>query len=477
MAPARPPATDSVSGFLALWICGGLAAGLILSRLALRKLRGHAFTPGDAWVAVALVFNGLRMVCDYYTNKYGTPLGMAVLHAAVPTSRAYSAGSMTAQKQSDLILAGKLMVVARISIVVVLWSLKMAVLDMLKTLLRKIRCERMILGVMYTALASTFLATILSVYLECNDFKLNWTLFPDAEKCSYDAAWIITYEMGNIITDTLLFFFLVFLIFRASISARERIRLSIFGLSVVLIAVEILRLVDGLPFTDSLLNRVAWGSIEVAIAAAVATLPTIYVLLRPRSKDRPKKRGTTTKKDPGRSAVVANPLGDVNHRASSPQHEGTWDSLAVWDGSTSTEIDAHNDTHKLVSCNSIRGSISGPVSLDGGNSDTWPIPRQACRNAFLTSRPCSRASAMMEAIDDDHDDGGGDAGSEWNELEETDTRAEDVSSPELDELETCGGIFVATEISREVHRVWWDHAQRPRIVTIPPRAKVDRSPV
>lgn len=56
--------TDGASGTLALWICNGLAAGLILARLALRKQRRRAFTPGDAWVAVALVFNGSRSELD-----------------------------------------------------------------------------------------------------------------------------------------------------------------------------------------------------------------------------------------------------------------------------------------------------------------------------------------------------------------------------------------------------------------------------
>lgn len=281
--------------------------------------------------------------------------------------------------------------------------------------------------------------------------------------------------MGNIITDTLLLFLLVFLIVRASISRAERVRLCISGLGAILIAVEIMRLVEGLPFTDILLNRIVWGSIEVAIAASVATLPTIYVLLRSRFEGRPKKSGKTRKKAPVGSAVAANPVGAINHRTPSPQHGDTWDSLAVWDGSTSTEIDAHDIAHKLMPHNSTRGSITGPVSPYGGSRDSWPLSRPTFRNAFITSRSCSRVSARMRTADDECDD----APSGWIELRETDTRAMagDASSPEPDDLETrSGGIFVATEISQEVHRVW-DLAQRPRIVTIPRRAKLDRSMV
>lgn len=53
-------APDSTPGTLALWISNGLVASLILARLALRKQSRRAFTPGDAWVAVALVLDGLR---------------------------------------------------------------------------------------------------------------------------------------------------------------------------------------------------------------------------------------------------------------------------------------------------------------------------------------------------------------------------------------------------------------------------------
>lgn len=277
--------------------------------------------------------------------------------------------------------------------------------------------------------------------------------------------------MGNIITDTLLFFLLVLLIARASISKGERVRLSIFGLGGILIAVEIIRLVEGLPFTDMLLNRIVWGSIEVAIAASIATLPTIYVLLRLRLKGRPKKLRRTTKKDPVGSPVAADAMDEANHQAPSSQHAETWDSLAVWDGSASTEIDAHELAYKLMSLNSTRGSSIDPVSPDGDNRNSWPMCRPTFRHAFLTSRPCSRVSARMRALDDDHDDLSG-----WIELQGTDTRAiaGDASSPEPDDPDTrSGGIFVATEIS-QVYRVC-DVAQRPRIVTIPRRAKVDRS--
>lgn len=69
---------DHVSGALALWLCNGLVVFLILLRLGLRKWENLRFTMGDGWLVVALVFNGLRMLGDYYINEYGTPLSVAV---------------------------------------------------------------------------------------------------------------------------------------------------------------------------------------------------------------------------------------------------------------------------------------------------------------------------------------------------------------------------------------------------------------
>jgi hypothetical protein len=67
---------NNKSGLLALWVCGGIATALFLMRLGLRKWRRQAFTMGDAWIAVALVCNSLRVVGDYIMFQYGEPLSM-----------------------------------------------------------------------------------------------------------------------------------------------------------------------------------------------------------------------------------------------------------------------------------------------------------------------------------------------------------------------------------------------------------------
>lgn len=66
--------TDIIYGALALWLSSSITTILFLARLSLRKYRRSSFTLGDACIMVAMVFNCLRIVGEYYANQYGTPL-------------------------------------------------------------------------------------------------------------------------------------------------------------------------------------------------------------------------------------------------------------------------------------------------------------------------------------------------------------------------------------------------------------------
>ncbi|GAW11759.1 hypothetical protein ANO14919_011100 [Xylariales sp. No.14919] len=453
-----------MSGAIAIWLCNGLVTCLIFARLGLRKWGRFKFTMGDWCLVVALVFNGLRVVGDYYTNKYGTPLNTSVRRVIAPAAEDESAGlELTTEEQNGLVLAGKLAIASRIAIIVVLWSLKMSVLDILNVLLRKLRCGQSVIWFMSAVLGLTFLACILSVFLECEQLKLNWILFPDPEECSYDRLWIITYELSNIITDTMLFFQPILLILGAPISKWERAWLSlfglgamlVFGLGALLIAVEVIRLVEGLPFTNVILNRIVWGSIEVAIAASVATLPSIYILMRLGFGKRQKEDWDKTQGDSGELVVT-----DVD----------------IWDGNMPAPADMTpgHSTRKQLIRNSFQSSLVSSIlssALAGtSNQDNKPKPRSRLRHSLRSSGTGSRISSRLRGADGDLRD----TLSGWIELEEVDIEsAAEVPSPEPEDAEQRGGgIFIATEINQETHQAW-ESDERPRIVTIPRRAKLD----
>ncbi|KAI0424757.1 hypothetical protein F5Y09DRAFT_335519 [Xylaria sp. FL1042] len=406
--------TNDISGAFAIWFCNGLVASLILARLGLRRWRQFAFTPGDGWLVVALVFTALRVVGDYYMNKYGTPLSMSIDNMI----RKPRPLDMTAQERSGLVLAGKLMIATRIAVV------------MMRVL-------------------------------------------------------IVPIEINNIIADIMLFFLPIFLVLQVQI---ERVTLPncglgatlLFGLGVTLIAVEIVRLIEGLQFTNMLLNRIVWGSVEVAIAASIATLPTICILMWVGSQQRPEGGRESTHRAPWAIHAARNLRGEqASNESCPPQHIDTvYDSLVQSDnGPMFTKTGAEHNRRKPMLRNarqsSIIGSILGSV-IPGANQNNWIKPESPFRSSFRGSGTGSRVSSIIGSRMRGADDSLYGSLMGWIELEEAGTKSVggEASSPEPDDVEYRGGeIFTATEINQEAHQ-GWEMDRRPRIVMIPKRAKL-----
>ncbi|KAI1735893.1 hypothetical protein F4680DRAFT_452555 [Xylaria scruposa] len=457
------------SGTFALWLCNGFVACLILGVLGLRKWRRQRFTMCDSWLAVALTCNALRMVGDYYVNKYGTPLSYAVYLATVPPAEAATLDLELTQEQArGIILTGKLLIPTRVAITVVIWSLNLAVLDVLrKTLLRRSEYKQQLFWSMYTVLALTFFVTILAAFIECQPLQLNWTLLPDVVKCSFGTAWILTYEISNITIDFTMGFILVFLLLKPQTPKQERIKLSVLGTWVIWGTVIMIRVIRGESFIDILKNRIVWGSVEVVFAASVATLPTIYILLTGLDGMQCDLGKEVHRVSQGSTAAIAL-VGEASQHGDWPLQEGvSWENPGDWRPSISTDtISMQGNAGKSIQRTSIQSSKFNPLSIRVGDRNSW----QAFRDTLRYPRPSSRLSLGIRGADDNlHDVLAG-----WIELDEMDepaSPAREASSPEPEDVEgRDGGIFVATEI----HRIW-EEDRRPRIITIPRRAKLNRN--
>lgn len=101
-----------------------------------------------------------------------------------------------------------------------LWCLKMAVFDLLARIISKMPYERYVVYGFWTLLFSTFIASVITVFVGCRPFERHWQIYPDpgdwygrirstteswADCCSVVGnAWLITYETSNIVTDLML---------------------------------------------------------------------------------------------------------------------------------------------------------------------------------------------------------------------------------------------------------------------------------
>lgn len=160
----------------------------------------------------------------------------------------------------------------------------MVVLDLLRRMIRKLPYEYATLYTFWAILAITYVASNISVFVECRPFELYWQLSPNPGDCVKGNAWLLTYGIGNIITDTMLLALPFPLLFHAKTTISKRLRLmSLFSLGFFLIAVSIVRMFMGNKNARIQLSRTMWASVETLFASFAAMVPALYILLRPQA--------------------------------------------------------------------------------------------------------------------------------------------------------------------------------------------------
>lgn len=60
-----------------------------------------------------------------------------------------------------------------------LWCLKMAVFDLLARIISKMPYERIIVYGFRTVLLTTFVASVITVFVGCRPFERHWQIYPD----------------------------------------------------------------------------------------------------------------------------------------------------------------------------------------------------------------------------------------------------------------------------------------------------------
>ncbi|KAJ4366104.1 COPII coat GTPase [Neocucurbitaria cava] len=155
----------------------------------------------------------------------------------------------------------------------------MVVLDLCRRMVRKLSYEFTVLYTFWTVIACTYIAATIAIFVECRPCNRYWQLSPDPGECVKGNAWLLTYEVGNIITDSMLLALPLPPLFHAKTTLSKRLRLlSLFSLGFFLIAVSIVRMVQGNKNARIQLSRTMWASIETLFASVVAMGPAIHGL-------------------------------------------------------------------------------------------------------------------------------------------------------------------------------------------------------
>ncbi|KAH7085524.1 hypothetical protein BKA63DRAFT_19450 [Paraphoma chrysanthemicola] len=264
-------AFDYVS-WVSLYVCLVLSLLLIVVRLVLRRVRGQSFTRGDYWCLATAVFILIRLIANHYLLIYGSTRTLS------NDLRKFLIEGNDDVKLSQKITGSKLVLCTRSVLICILWSAKMAVLDLLARLIMKLPFERKMLYGFWAVLLATFIPSIVTVFAGCQPFKLYWQISPNPGTCVRGDEWIYTYEICNIGTDLLLMAVPLSLILSTKIALMQRLRiLLLFSIGVFLIVFSIVRIIQGKSATTQYAHTL-WASLEVLFGTIVAVTPTIYAL-------------------------------------------------------------------------------------------------------------------------------------------------------------------------------------------------------
>ncbi|KAJ8118907.1 hypothetical protein OPT61_g189 [Boeremia exigua] len=186
---------------------------------------------------------------------------------------------------SEVVIGSKMVLGTRAMLTCLLWCLKMAVFDLLARLISKMPYERIVVYSFWSVLLSTFVASIITIYVGCRPFERHWQIYPDPGECVIGNMWLITYESSNIVTDLMLMALSFTLVCSVTVPIAQRLRvMALFSIGIFLVTISIIRIMQG---KNSRVQRghTLWASLEILLAVVVAVTPTIYALAHGRHED------------------------------------------------------------------------------------------------------------------------------------------------------------------------------------------------
>ncbi|KAK6540186.1 hypothetical protein TWF694_009005 [Orbilia ellipsospora] len=301
-----------------------------------------------------------------------------------PTQVEYFSKNPDSPQTKKIMLGGKLSVPSRICLVGGLWALKFVVLDFLWRIIKKLPYERRIMATYVFALAGSWIAATVALFFECQPISKWWQIDPYPGKCVQANRWLIIYEVGNLLTDTMLLALPFPILCMARVPWERRTRLFfVFSLGFFLIAVSIVRVIQGLSHSHFQISRTLWAAVETLFATVVACTPSIYCILRRGRED--SRKGSSTY-NTYRNSASSSGGGRTSGRQSAANAYG---SNNMWDTARLMSIVDRSDGRYRNHSGSERQSS---VFSSYAGSETKRITSHSGRNASVVSRNMSVSS-------------------------------------------------------------------------------------
>ncbi|KAI0020009.1 hypothetical protein F4780DRAFT_395522 [Xylariomycetidae sp. FL0641] len=263
-----------------------LSLFILASRVVISRWRREPLDLSFWLVVASIVVVTARIVTNYYYLQFGTATQLMEVDGPPPP--------LTDDERNRLRTGSILVLLARVLITISLW---------LSTSILLVFYSRITSGILWVAytikatwvmMALTFIAVILSTFLECRPVTLYWETRFDPGDCANAYDQLLTQGVSNIVLDMMLLVVACPLISLKKRRWVERISLySLFVLGTFCIVVTIVRVSLVFQEDSSQITRSVWASIQMFVSTFVANAPTIYGSLRVARRQRPAQRSAT----------------------------------------------------------------------------------------------------------------------------------------------------------------------------------------
>ncbi|RMZ75314.1 hypothetical protein DV737_g5341, partial [Chaetothyriales sp. CBS 132003] len=288
--------------FLVSWWCTIFSVTIILIRLFGRWIRTEKLFLEDKIMFWSMVPLLIRMGFVHVVLIFGTNNTVT--------------SDLTHEEILRREIGSRLVLAARIFYAAFIWIAKLTVLEFLKRTIGAswARSYEIGLRMIYAFLALTFVAVIISTLSECQPFSHYWLVVPDpGAHCRQGLVQLITMGACDIVTDIVLIAFPIPVVIASrSMTALKKLSLvSLFLLSLILIAITSYRVPSTIHRRSSQPYRSLIASLEILAATCVANVVIIGSFIRDKGIKKAKFRANSIADDdalsraPTRSKSIA----------------------------------------------------------------------------------------------------------------------------------------------------------------------------
>ena len=251
---------------LASWICAAFSIVILSIRLIATRRRDKAFNAASGVVAASLIVVIVRIVCVHLYLQYGT--SNDVLYG---NKRYFDAEDLSTIKAGSIFS-----LIARLLITTFYWLQICLLLIFYSNILRDHHWVNTIRAC-WGLIVVTYIAVVLSTFLECHPFRLYWQIDPKPGQCVRAYVQLFMQGISNIILDL----FLLAISFPMMRMQRrtwgQALRVGTLfllgGFTIIITCVRIAYIHAENSYQPV---RSFWASIQMLTSCFVANAPTIY---------------------------------------------------------------------------------------------------------------------------------------------------------------------------------------------------------